>query len=90
MGTTGSRAPSRTRRVPIAAARASLRDLVDDVNATPGRIKLTRYDRTIAGLVSAEDLHILEECKLAKAEEERTRAAAPPAAKRPARGRRAG
>jgi antitoxin (DNA-binding transcriptional repressor) of toxin-antitoxin stability system len=51
------------KRVPMAEARASLRDLVDDVNRGPERIKLTRYDKTIAGIVSARDLHILEECK---------------------------
>ena len=81
------------KRVPMAAARASLRDLVDDVNATAERIKLTRYDRTIAGLVSAEDLHVAEECKRVKEEEDRLRGegqADRPAVKRPVRGRRTG
>jgi antitoxin (DNA-binding transcriptional repressor) of toxin-antitoxin stability system len=54
---------SQAKRVPIAQARASLKDLVDDVNDSGGRVKLTRYDRTIAGLVSAGDLRLLEECK---------------------------
>jgi hypothetical protein len=58
------------KRVPIALARASLRDIVDGVNGVPERVKLTRYDRTIAGLVSAQDLRLLEECKEAMAERE--------------------
>jgi len=63
-------ATSQPKRVPIALARASLRDLVDGVNGAPERVKLTRYDKTIAGLVSAKDLRLLEECKHAMAERE--------------------
>jgi hypothetical protein len=62
-------ATSQSKRVPIALARASLRDLVEGVNGE--RVKLTRYDKTIAGLVSARDLRLLEECKHAMAERER-------------------
>jgi hypothetical protein len=64
----GTREASQPRRVPIAQARASLRDLVDGVNGAPERVKLTRYDKTIAGLVSARDLRLLEQCKQAMAE----------------------
>jgi antitoxin (DNA-binding transcriptional repressor) of toxin-antitoxin stability system len=59
------------RRVAIAQARATLKDLVEDVRNGPERIKLTRYDRTLAGLVPASDLHLLEECKRALEERER-------------------
>jgi hypothetical protein len=59
------------RRVPMGEARASLRDLVKDVNGTPERIKITRYDRTIAGLVSPADLQLLDDCKHALAARER-------------------
>jgi hypothetical protein len=70
------------KRVPMAEARASLRDLVDDVNRGPERIKLTRYDKTIAGIVSADDLRVLEDCKRAIADCEEAKLAKPK--KRPA------
>jgi len=65
------------KRVPMAEARASLRDLVDDANRGPQRIKLTRYDRTIAGIVSAQDLRVLEECKRAIEECQEAKPASP-------------
>jgi prevent-host-death family protein len=74
-----------TRRVAMAHARASLRDLVDDVRKGQERVKLTRYNRTLAGIVPASDLRILEECKRAIAEREK--AAAKPAPARRPRGR---
>jgi hypothetical protein len=73
----GIREGSQPKRVPIAQARASLRDLVDGVNGAPERVKLTRYDKTIAGLVSARDLRLLEECKHAMAERDGSVAKAP-------------
>jgi antitoxin (DNA-binding transcriptional repressor) of toxin-antitoxin stability system len=69
------------RRVAMAQARAALKDLVEDVRNGKERIKLTRYDRTLAGIVPASDLHLLEECKRAMAEREKI-------APRPARRRR--
>jgi hypothetical protein len=59
------------RRVAIAEARASLKDLVDDVKNRPERVKLTRYDRTLAALVPASDLHLLEECQRTLAQREK-------------------
>jgi prevent-host-death family protein len=74
------------RRVAIAHARASLRDLVDDVRKGEERVKLTRYNRTLAGIVPASDLHLLEECK--RAIEERALASGAPRPARPRRPRR--
>jgi prevent-host-death family protein len=68
------------RRVAMANARASLRDLVEDVRKGQERVKLTRYNRTLAGLVPASDLHLLEECKRALAEREK--AVKPPVRRR--------
>jgi prevent-host-death family protein len=51
----------RTARVPIAEARKNLAALLK--RAEKGdRIKLTRYDKTLGGLVPKTDLDSLEEC----------------------------
>jgi prevent-host-death family protein len=68
------------RRVAIAHARASLKDIVEDVRKGQERVKLTRYNRTLAGIVSAADLHILDECKRALAEREKASGKSSPAA----------
>jgi prevent-host-death family protein len=87
------------KRVAVAEARASFKDLVEDVKDKSERISLTRYNRTVAGIVPAEDLELLEacreeleECQRAREREEReqarpaTRAKGRPAARRRARG----
>lgn len=47
--------------VPVTKARADLADLVNRVAYGGERIALTRHGRTIAAIVSAEDLRRLEE-----------------------------
>jgi prevent-host-death family protein len=49
-----------TTTVATAEARRLLKELVRRVSQERERIRLTRYGRTIAGLVSAEDLALLE------------------------------
>lgn len=54
---------AQTRRIAMADARASLKDLAEDVRDRRAPVKLTRYNRTLVGLVSAADLRLLEECR---------------------------
>lgn len=68
-------------RVPTAAARRNFADLVKR-SAHGERIKLTRYNKTLAILIPKRDLSTLEECEDAPAEA--VQAARP----RPARRRR--
>jgi prevent-host-death family protein len=49
-------------RVPTAAARRNFADLVKR-SARGERIKLTRYNKTLAILIPKEDLSTLEECE---------------------------
>lgn len=51
----------RTVRVPIAEVRKNLAALVREAERG-SRIKITRYDKTLAGIVPKEDLGSLEEC----------------------------
>jgi PHD/YefM family antitoxin component YafN of YafNO toxin-antitoxin module len=51
------------RRIPIANARASLRDLVQSVQTAREPVKLTRYGKTQAWLVPVEHGELLHECK---------------------------
>ena len=60
------------RRIPIAAARKNLAELVAR-SGKGERIKLTRYDRTVAVLIPKQHLEDLERCE----EEHATRAAGP-------------
>ena len=53
-------------RVPTAAARRNFADLVKR-SADGERIKLTRYNKTLAILIPKEDLSMLEECESAPA-----------------------
>jgi hypothetical protein len=54
-----------TRRISTAAARKDFASLLR--SSTQGdRIKLTRYDKTIAVVVSRKDLTSLEDCETAK------------------------
>jgi PHD/YefM family antitoxin component YafN of YafNO toxin-antitoxin module len=79
------------RRVPVAQARASLKDLVQEVKGKRERIKLTRYDHTVAGIVPASDLRLLEDCQEALEDCEKAKAAAeeprPAGKRRPRRAR---
>lgn len=49
------------KRLAIAEARASISDLVQEVRKG-SRVKITRYDKTIAWLVPQSDGEALEEC----------------------------
>src|SRR5687767_5669463 len=50
------------KRVPAAEARAGMKDLVDAVKNRNERIKITRYGKTVAYLVPAQDGEALESC----------------------------
>jgi prevent-host-death family protein len=54
---------STKRRIAAAEARATLKDVVDEVKNKKTRVKITRYGKTAAYLVPKEDGHALEECK---------------------------
>lgn len=45
----------------VAEVRTSLRELLDDVERTHERVAITRYGKTSAVLISADDLESLEE-----------------------------
>lgn len=62
------------KRLPIAEARASISDLVHEVKKG-SRIKITRYDKTIAWVVPRRDGEALEECEEAIEDCRRRRAA---------------
>lgn len=49
------------REIPVTQARADLADLVNRVAYSGERVVLTRHGRTMAALVSAEDLERLEQ-----------------------------
>jgi prevent-host-death family protein len=68
-----------SRRIPIAEARKNLADIVQQ-SASGERIKLTRYNRSLAVLIPKQDLEELERCQEAGAG----------AARRPRRRRRPG
>lgn len=53
----------RTRRIATAEARRSLRQLLELVGGNFERIHITRYGQTMAGLVSPQDLKLLESCE---------------------------
>lgn len=52
-----------SKRMAVAEARASFSDVVSSVKDGGGAVKLTRYNRTVGGLVSGRDLRLLEECR---------------------------
>jgi antitoxin (DNA-binding transcriptional repressor) of toxin-antitoxin stability system len=51
-----------THRIPIADARKHLASVIRRC-AAGARFKITRYDRTLAVLVPARDLQVLEDCE---------------------------
>ena len=51
------------KRVPVAEARAYLRDLVQDVHTKQQRVKLTRYGKTVAWIIPKDDGLLLDECE---------------------------
>jgi PHD/YefM family antitoxin component YafN of YafNO toxin-antitoxin module len=51
------------KRIPIASARASLRELVQSVQSAREPVKLTRYGKTQAWLIPVEHGQLLDECK---------------------------
>jgi prevent-host-death family protein len=51
-----------TRRIPIAAARKNLAELVAS-SAKGERIKLTRYNRSLVAVIPKRDLKALERCE---------------------------
>jgi prevent-host-death family protein len=51
-----------TRRIPIAAARKNLAELVAS-SAKGERIKLTRYNRSLVAVIPKRDLKELERCE---------------------------
>jgi PHD/YefM family antitoxin component YafN of YafNO toxin-antitoxin module len=53
----------RTRRIPTAEARRCLRSLLELVGGNGDRIHITRYGQTMAGLISPQDLELLESCE---------------------------
>jgi hypothetical protein len=52
------------KRIPTAVARKQFAEVVSQ-SAGGARIKLTRYDKTQAVLISSSDLHALEKCEAA-------------------------
>jgi prevent-host-death family protein len=67
-------------RIATSKARRQFADVMKRAAQDGRRVKITHYGKTLAGLVSAQDLRTLEDC-------ERQRADAPPVRKR-AGGRR--
>jgi antitoxin (DNA-binding transcriptional repressor) of toxin-antitoxin stability system len=69
-GTTDAASPAKggemTQRLPTAAARKSFAAVLRD-SAAGERIKLTRYNKTIAVVIPKKDLTDLEECEKARA-----------------------
>jgi hypothetical protein len=63
-------------RIPTAVARKDFASVLDD-SARGERIKLTRYDKTIAVVISKDDLAKLEECERARGAAEAKRRPAP-------------
>ena len=55
-----------TQRLPTAAARKSFANVLRD-SAAGERIKLTRYNKTIAVVIPKKDLTDLEECEKSRA-----------------------
>jgi len=50
------------RRIPVAEARSHLAALLKDVERG-ARVKITRYNRTVAGIISQQDLTDLRDCQ---------------------------
>jgi PHD/YefM family antitoxin component YafN of YafNO toxin-antitoxin module len=50
------------KRIATAEARASLKELVGNVQDSGDRVKITRYGKTAAWLVAPKDGEVLEEC----------------------------
>jgi antitoxin (DNA-binding transcriptional repressor) of toxin-antitoxin stability system len=65
-----------TQRLPTAAARKSFATVLRD-SAAGERIKLTRYNKTIAVVIPKKDLTDLEECEKSRAEAGAARAEQP-------------
>jgi len=58
-----------TQRLPTAVARKDFANVLRD-SAGGERIKLTRYNKTVAVIIPKKDLDELEECQKARAERE--------------------
>lgn len=58
-----------TQRLPTAVARKDFANVLRD-SAAGERIKLTRYNKTVAVIISKKDLDELEECQKTRAEPE--------------------
>jgi len=58
-----------TQRLPTAVARKDFANVLRD-SAAGERIKLTRYNKTVAVIIPKKDLAELEDCQKAKAERE--------------------
>ena len=73
-------------RIPTAVARKDFAAVLDN-SARGARIKLTRYDKTVAVVISKDDLARLEECERRSAQKAATTNGAQRAAKRGSRSR---
>lgn len=73
-------------RIPVAEARKNLKKVVSQAQAGK-RIKLTRYNKTLVGLVGSDDLHSLEECERVLSKKKAKRAPVPRRKRTPARAR---
>jgi prevent-host-death family protein len=54
------------RSVATAEARRSFRSLIRRVRDGAERVKVTRYGKTVVGIIPAKDLQLLEECERAR------------------------
>ena len=78
-----------THRVPTAAARKSFATVLRD-SAAGERIKLTRYNKTVAVIIPKKDLKELEDCEKSRTEPESAEASESEHPKRSGHAQRAG
>lgn len=57
-------------RIATSKARKDFRQVVRQASHQGKRVKITHYGKTLVGIVSAEDLKLLEDCEARKAAEE--------------------
>jgi prevent-host-death family protein len=60
-------------RIAASKARKEFRSVIRRASAGGKRVKITHYGKTLAGLVSAKDLALLEDCESAKQPAKRAR-----------------
>lgn len=59
-----------TKRIATADCRKTFADISSRVGSGAERVRVTRYGKTLVGIVSAKDLQRLEECEQRSAEDD--------------------